>query len=522
MGHTDDYFFKEASLRICGSFEIEKAIQRSLHFIKEYIPVSRIVMNVYDDTTNLAEIIVLASLTEAKCCSIKIPYTPEVKKNMENYQSRSKRIWRVKRLGSYDGTKILAGQFETQDYPSVIMDLIIDTTIIGKISILHEKNTKYTDEHLRLLKLLNKPLALALSNYLRYREIQKLKDIARDDSIYYQEELNKFSDSYMIGADAGLKAVMENVHRVAHQDSPVLLIGETGVGKEVIAKAIHRISGRRNKPFIGVNCGAIPETLMDSELFGHEEGAFTGASIRKRGRFERAQQGTIFLDEVGELKKDAQVRLLRVLQEKEIERVGGTESIPVDIRVIAATHRNLEEMLQNKQFREDLYFRLKVFPIYIPPLRERILDIPALVSYFIQKKSMDMKLGSPPVIGPGQIDLLMEYAWPGNVRELENSVERALILYNGKQLIFEGIETYKQSDNISVQARIERAPSYNLDEAMSAHIKNVLNVTKGKIHGPGGAAELLGVNSMTLRHRLKKLGIPFGRKANKQYNEVGD
>ncbi len=321
----------------------------------------------------------------------------------------------------------------------------------------------------------------------------------------------------MIGADSGLKSVMTMVNRVAHQESPVLLIGETGVGKEVIAKTIHRMSNRSDKPFIGVNCGAIPETLMDSELFGHEEGAFTGASIRKRGRFERAQMGTIFLDEIGELKKDAQVRLLRVLQEKEIERVGGTATIKVDIRVIAATHRNLEEMLQNKKFREDLYFRLRVFPIYIPPLRERTLDIPAFVSYFIQKKSIEMKLGSPPVIAPGQIDRLMEYNWPGNVRELENAVERALILYNGSHLTFDSLEASRQEDTPQVQTRNHDSLSYNLDEAMKEHIKNVLYITHGKIHGPGGAAELLGINATTLRHRLKKLDIPFGRSVKKEY-----
>ena len=303
---------------------------------------------------------------------------------------------------------------------------------------------------------------------------------------------------------------MENVRSVAPLSSPVLLLGDTGVGKEVIAGAIHNASLRRDEPFIKVNCGAIPETLMDSELFGHEKGAFTGALNHKRGRFERAHNGTIFLDEIGELSLEAQVRLLRVLQEKEIERVGGTESINVDIRVIAATHRNLNAMILEGKFREDLYFRLNVFPIYIPTLRERKGDIPGLVQHFIQKKSRDLKLTAIPTLAPKALDQLLAHHWPGNVRELENAVERAIILHREEPLSFAELGPKKELEVTPVSAS-EDMESFDLDQVTADHIRRVLMVTNGRVEGEKGAADLLGINPGTLRGRMRKLGISFGR-----------
>jgi len=256
---------------------------------------------------------------------------------------------------------------------------------------------------------------VALTNSLRYRELQKFRDLLADDNRYLQDELRRMVGEDVIGSDSGLKPVMDLVRQVAPLDSPVLLLGETGSGKEVVANAIHKASSRRQEPFIKVNCGAIPPTLMDSELFGHEKGAFTGALSQKRGRIERANTGTLFLDEIGELSLEAQVRLLRVLQEKEIERVGGSGPIPVDIRIIAATHRNLEKMLGTGAFREDLYFRLRVFPVSIPPLRSRMMDLPALVQHFIQKKAREMKRSPAPGLAFGALERLTAYHWPGNV-----------------------------------------------------------------------------------------------------------
>jgi transcriptional regulator with GAF, ATPase, and Fis domain len=299
---------------------------------------------------------------------------------------------------------------------------------------------------------------------------------------------------------------MHKVRQVAPTDSPVLLMGETGVGKDIIANAIHLGSSRRNGPFIPVNCGAIPDSLLDSELFGHEKGAFTGALAQKRGRFERADRGTILLDEIGEMPLEAQVRLLRVLQHREIERVGGADRIPVDIRIIAATNKDLPAMVKDGRFREDLWFRLNVFPITVPPLRDRKSDMPALVHHFIQRKTRELKIAEEPQLAPGAIDDLQGYDWPGNVRELENLVERAMILHRGEPLSFDDL-------GVSLPQKVTAAGTgedqLHLDAVISCHIRHVLGMTGGKIHGPDGAGELLGINPNTLRAKMRKLGIPF-------------
>jgi len=261
-----------------------------------------------------------------------------------------------------------------------------------------------------------------------------------------------------------------------------------------------------------VNCGAIPDTLLDSELFGHEKGAFTGAVSQKRGRFERADKGTVFLDEIGELPAQAQVRLLRVLQNKEIERVGGTGYIPVNTRVISATHRNLQEMVGSGQFREDLWFRINVFPIMIPPLRQRKGDIPSLVHHFIHRKSAELKLKERPRLADDAIDRLITYNWPGNVRELENTIERALIQYRADgPLSFEAILPLADRGKVA-REHIHDEPFVSLDEMNAGYIRRSLEKAGGKISGPGGAAQILGINPSTLRKRMNKLGISYRRR----------
>ena len=348
---------------------------------------------------------------------------------------------------------------------------------------------------------------------LRHQEVSRLKDMLADDNRYLFSELRLVSGDEIIGSDFGLRSVMEMVKQVAPIDSPVLLLGETGVGKEVIANAIHYSSHRKDGPFIKVNCGAIPETLLDSELFGHEKGAFTGAVGQRRGRFERANKGTIFLDEIGELPPQAQVRLLRVLQTKEIERVGGTTSIPVDVRILSASNRNLQEMIASGRFREDLWFRPNVFPITIPPLRQRREDIPALVHYFIDRKCKELKLTDRPVLGHGAIDRLVAYDWPGNVRELENMIERALIQHQGGALSFETLLPVSHSgDRTPIQDSGRNRDLPPLDEMTVQHIRQALEMAGGKINGPGGAAQILGLHPNTLRNRMNRLGIPYGRR----------
>jgi len=308
------------------------------------------------------------------------------------------------------------------------------------------------------------------------------------------------------------------VRKAASGRSQVMLLGETGVGKEVIANAIHYASLRRERPMVKVNCGAIPESLMDSELFGHERGAFTGAIAQKKGRFERSDKGSIFLDEVAELPPFIQVRLLRVLQNKEIERVGGTEVIPLDVRVIAATHRNLEEMVHAGKFREDLWYRLNIFPVMIPPLRHRQGDIPALIRHFIEKKSKELKIHTPPPISSTVLERLKAYPWPGNVRELENIVERELIKNrgpNGNRLLM--FEHFQWPGNSKGERRTPEGNDsiLTLDKAAFQHIHLALRLTKGNIYGADGAASSLGINPNTLRSRMKKLGIAYQKEDRK-------
>ncbi|MBW1888200.1 MAG: sigma 54-interacting transcriptional regulator, partial [Deltaproteobacteria bacterium] len=401
------------------------------------------------------------------------------------------------------------------DTSNMIMRLEIQDRQLGALIMYVDRKDRYTRDHAALLSLLHDPLAIAMSNALKHEEVLKLKDMLADDNRYLHQELLRISGDEIIGRDGGLKGVMDMVRQVAPLNSPVLLLGETGVGKEVIANAIHYSSPRKNGPFIKVNCGAIPETLLDSELFGHEKGAFTGATARKRGRFERAHQGTIFLDEIGELPLQAQVRLLRVLQNKEIERAGGTTPIHEDIRIITATHRDLEDMAIKRQFREDLWFRLNVFPIMIPPLRERKEDIRPLVRHFVERKSREMKFHTPPALTPGAIDRLKDYHWQGNVRELENMVERALIQIRGANnsvpLTFQRF-TLPQHEDEKRDLTSHDYDLLKLDQAMYIHIHRTLKLTNGKIYGPDGAAERLGINPNTLRSRMKKLDIQYKRR----------
>ncbi len=505
-------FFREATLRICGSLEIEKALYHCLQYISTFIPASQMSFHVYNRSQGIVETVANATHEGSRALSIHSQLSDEGRRQAE--QQRSIRVRLIERLGDDPVTAPVAQELGALDQPALVMDLVLERTFLGIVSVFGDGQARFSREHMRLMRLLNKPFSVALTNSLRYRELSALRDLLADDNRYLHDELRRIAGENVIGADFGLRGVMEQVRQVAPLDSPVLLLGETGTGKEVIANAIHNTSPRRPGPFIKVNCGAIPQTLMDSELFGHERGAFTGAISQKRGLIERAQRGTLFLDEVGELPPQAQVRLLRVLQEKEIVRVGGTRTLTVDIRIIAATHRNLEGMLMQGDFREDLYFRLRVFPVAIPPLRRRPADIPALVQHFIQKKVREMKRHHTPSITPEAMERLMRYPWPGNVRELENAVERALILNHGPVLNFNDIGAGTPPRDAAVAARSHGdEETLAIDVVMARHIRRVLDMCHGRVEGPHGAAVRLQIHPSTLRKRMQKLEIPFGRKA---------
>jgi transcriptional regulator with GAF, ATPase, and Fis domain len=299
---------------------------------------------------------------------------------------------------------------------------------------------------------------------------------------------------------------MNQIAQVAPLESQVLILGETGVGKEVVANAIQRRSRRADKAFVSINCGAIPETLLDSELFGYEKGAFTGAASLKQGYFEQADEGTIFLDEIGELSPHAQVKLLRLLQGMPFQRVGGRRMISVNVRVIAATNRDLQAEAKENKFRRDLWFRLSVFPIHIPPLRKRKEDIPALADYFASRKSAEMNLTFAPVFAREAMQQLQDYDWPGNVRELQNVLERALILSQGKPLAFPNLKATTAGTKDEAIDK-ESGEVWSLDEVVARHIQKCLTATGGQVAGPGGAAELLGLPPSTLRAKMRKFGI---------------
>jgi transcriptional regulator with GAF, ATPase, and Fis domain len=506
----ENLLFREATLRICGNLEIDEALHALLLLLQEIMPVSRIYLQHYDADFHAMRTIAQASRAGFGKLDLLTPLSETARQQAANAPDHQN-AFLIKDPMSHPVSREMTAFHGLSSSSVIVMALRSGQTTLGFLVLLSEGENLFNEDHRSTVELLQEPLAISMSNALTHKQVVRLNRLLADDNRYLHGELRRLSGDEIVGARFGLRQTTQMIQQVAALDSPVLLMGETGTGKDVIANAIHYSSARSEGPFVSVNCGGIPDTLIDSELFGHEKGAFTGALSQKRGRFERADKGTIFLDEIGELPLQAQTRLLRVLQNKEIERVGGTDTIALNIRVIAATNRNLEEMVQNGGFREDLWFRLNVFPIQVPPLRHRTVDIPALIQHFINLKAKELKLGSIPSIAPGAIEPMMTYRWPGNVRELQNVIERALILNPQGPLTFEHLGTTPERS-----ADLAEAPavqSYNLDEVVSRHISRVLEITNGKINGEDGAAELLGVNPSTLRNRMKKLGIGYGRKA---------
>jgi transcriptional regulator with GAF, ATPase, and Fis domain len=479
---------------------------RAIRYMSEFMPVDEMYISVYDMNKEEHRMIARATHNEGEILNHSKRDMPEnVLLSIKEFDERAeRRAHIVNHPLSELALRFLYPFVEYGNYSCLMMPLSVEDYLLGVVLLFAHGEGKYTAEHAELLESVVQPFTIALSNTLEHLELVDLKRQLEDENRSLREEQSASRKTDIIGKLSGLRSVLELAELAAPLINPVLLLGETGTGKEVIAHAVHRMSPRRDEPLIAVNCGAIPPTLLDSELFGHEKGAFTGANTSKRGYFEQAQHGTIFLDEIAELPPDAQVRLLRVIQEKEIVRVGGEKRIPLDVRIICATNRDLEAMVNERRFRKDLFFRINVFPIWIPPLAERREDIPMLAREFISFKAAEMGRRSVPVISDRDMQMLVNYDWPGNVRELQNIIERAVILSKDNKVEIEPL-LFSAKNKKSTHFREEKTET--LGECLSSKIRSALKNSNGRISGPKGAAKLLGINPSTLRNKMKKHGI---------------
>ena len=395
----------------------------------------------------------------------------------------------------YEETGVVAAGARPLEFRGELMG------VIGMIS-----QRPFDPQAFELLGIFADQAAVAIKSAHLFTQLERYRERLEVENAYLQEEIRtERGFEEIVGRSAALRSVLRRVKQVAEVDTAVLLTGETGTGKELIARAIHGLSPRNARPMIKINCGAIPQGVVESELFGHERGAFTGALQRRLGRFELADNGTLFMDEVGELPLDTQVKLLRVLQEQEFERLGGGRPIKVDVRLVTATNRDLDVEVGAARFRADLYYRLNVFPIRVPPLRERTDDIPSLVRYFLDH--FQRKLAKPlRGVTPAGMRQLLDYPWPGNIRELQNVLERASVLATGPIV---DVSTAMVGADVPVPDAIPVVDEriVTLDEHERQQIRRALDEAAGKIHGPGGAAARLGINASTLRSRMEKHGM---------------
>jgi formate hydrogenlyase transcriptional activator len=381
--------------------------------------------------------------------------------------------------------------------------LVTSNGTLGTLEIARTTRDVWTDEDVDFLVQVARQIAIAVENALSYRQLREMKERLATEKLYLEDEIRlDYNNGNMVGEGAAFQSVLKGVQIVAPTDATVLILGETGTGKELVARAIHQLSGRSRGGFVKVNCAAIPGSLLESELFGHEKGSFTGAVAQKIGRFELAHHGTLFLDEIGEMPLELQPKLLRAIQDQEFERVGGNRTIRTDVRFVAATNRDLKAMVDENRFRADLYYRLHVFPLRVPPLRERREDIPLLTRYFVQKHAqrLDRKVERIPTQA---LEALTNYDWPGNIRELQNVIERSVILSNGPELHVAMPEMIGRSSPVAL-----RDPASGVsDAAERARILQALKEAKGIVGGPSGAAARLGLRRTTLQSRMRKYNI---------------
>ena len=504
----------------CKHTEIADAFERIAPLLSRLAPLDYLLIRIVDFAGNAVETVAASSVDGAT-----VPFPPRQQSTPEQIGRLAEWLRQggffrgpVNRFSQTNPPELLPAGLERE---VLLGPLVAEGDHLGAVVLVARQGMEFGEQEEAVLQVLLEPFAVALENDRRLHELVTLREKVEADNRTLLARLGKPEvGEVVIGADSGLSQVMERVGLVAKADLPALILGETGSGKEVVARAIHHQSRRANGPFQRVNCGAIAPELVDSELFGHEKGSFTGAGALRKGWFERADGGTLFLDECGELTPAAQVRLLRILQDGSFQRVGGERQLHVDVRVVAATHRDLRAMCAAGSFREDLWYRLAVFPIVLPALRERVGDIPAMAAHFSKRaaRKFGLALCLP---SESELALLQTYSWPGNVRELASVIDRAAILGDGKKLEVAaalGVAAHRpaagefaQPEAPSPSAAEPALLPLTLNRAMAEHIEKALEVTRGRVEGPEGAARLLGINPHTLRARMRKLGVEVAR-----------
>lgn len=505
--------FLEVTEKISQGRDVENSLYESFLWLKQFLPLNEINLNYYAPEQNSIRMLSQATIDGAQKKVIELHLTRETKLSREDIVRRGTNSAHVIHRPEHVAVSKAWAELLGQDRLShIVLNLFDDAgkKELGALLLSSRNGCTFTEKHGSLIFALRAPFILLLKNALLHHEMGILRGQLSKKPVVDIGETSLGGCDQIPCFDSGLFGVKDQIEKVAHLDCTVLLLGETGVGKEVVADLIHTLSRRKSGPLVKINCGALPDSLLDSQFFGHEKGAFTGAASRVAGHFERANKGTLFLDEIGDLSIHGQTRLLRVLEQKELLRVGGGQTVSVDARIIAATHRDLETMVSKNQFREDLWYRLNIFPIHIPPLRDRKIDIPILVEYFVTKLSQKMCLTTKPEIASETMDYLIAYDWPGNIRQLKSTLERCLILNPSGPLRVDSI--LRQQTQGDMRKHLIQNPQMDcLDSVISRHIQCILEKTNGKIHGPGGAAELLRLEPSTLRNKMDKLGIAYKR-----------
>jgi len=581
---NDLSFLAEAAACMTSDSDIQKAFINTFAYLEQHFPIDGLVFQQYSLSLHSVKMLFLVQHGRFDAVEKIIPVLDEEKVELALRHRRGELIHNLPKTRKYplaDGhSQALSSYISYKARAYLICIVRSGERILGHLCLMGKHEECFTKEHEQKLALLHLPFSLIIDTLLECKQSTASQEPFGTDNKQIQESLNFLQSKKIIGEFTSLKETMDVVYQLQNREITALILGETGTGKELIANIIQQISKRNTAPFIKVNCGAIPVELIDSELFGYEKGAFTGATTSHPGRFEQAHGGTLFLDEIGELPLQAQVRLLRVLQNNVVERLGSTRSTPVDVRLILATNRNLEQMVQAGTFREDLYYRIYVFPITVPPLRDRTTSIPELTHFFLKNICNDLGIQAIPYVPYETFERLRTYSWPGNVRELENLVKRGLTLYRQGPLLLDtllpknegwytkNIEKHNDFEK-NIDARVEAIleqrlaklgllqmpnalsqPSQarsssemlssemlsgemlsgemlspemlspearslkilpkkarSLDETIYKAIEGALQMSKGKIHGVGGAAALLGINPNTLRSRMRKMGL---------------